>query len=469
MSSTPKLSLKHIKESYLLNANDVKKLSKPYRLDDVVNLAIEKFGSKAQLDAAIAKRDDERERKKNKKILKEQTAQKNRLLAEETLRKRLKLHGEEQKQNGKILKDENLTWLIHTTTGQQCVDKLVASGAPEDATKIDNETLSTLIVLNQKANERHDSITHAIKQRLIQRERQKLDEKWVEYDVAILVPPGSRLGIGALLGPMMSPPGLLVKRFLTPPQNMSQGRGNTITADKSVGPLEGSTPTGNSRIKNVLPGDIIVAINNNQILQNTIPMALMTLTMISQMSMMNSKKAQSVHLKMMRFQPASKELVSKAQQVALEPKRLGLLLSSPFILQYSQAIQPRKGEELTYWLLNQNAVISEIFAPFDRKQLLEELFLKHKLTLEGPHGLLQKKFDENNVKQMYDMYTIASILKKFMDAGEVGRGRNKTSLKTAKQVVTAVVTHMKTCNVYEECQQADIGVQSSNKKRKRVN
>ena len=172
---------------------------------------------------------------------------------------------------------------------------------------------------------------------------------------------------------------------------------------------------------------------------------------------------------MMRFQPASKELVSKAQQVALEPKRLGLLLSSPFILQYSQAIQPRKGEELTYWLLNQNAVISEIFAPFDRKQVLEELFSKHKLTLEGPHGLLQKKFDENNVKQMYDMYTIASILKKFMDAGEVGRGRNKTSLKTAKQVVTAVVTHMKTCNVYEECQQADIGVQSSNKKRKRVN
>ena len=89
MSSTPKLSLKHIKESYLLNANDVKKLSKPYRLDDVVNLAIEKFGSKAQLDAAIAKRDDERERKKNKKILKEQTAQKNRLLAEETLRRAL--------------------------------------------------------------------------------------------------------------------------------------------------------------------------------------------------------------------------------------------------------------------------------------------------------------------------------------------------------------------------------------------
>ena len=122
-------------ESYLLNANDIKKLTKPYQHDDVVNLAIEKFGSKAQLDAAIAKRDDERERKKNKNILKEQTAQKNRLLAEETHRKRLKLHGEEQKQNGKILKDENLTWLIHTTTGQQCVDKLVASGAPEDATR----------------------------------------------------------------------------------------------------------------------------------------------------------------------------------------------------------------------------------------------------------------------------------------------------------------------------------------------
>merc|ERR1711988_910375 len=121
------------------------------------------------------------------------------------------------------------------------------------------------------------------------------------------------------------------------------------------------------------------------------------------------------------------------------------------------------------WLLNQNSVISEIFAPFERLEVLEQLFLKHKLTLKGPNGLLEKQFDETNVKQMYDMYTISSILKKYMDAGEVGRGRNKTSLKTAKQVVTAVVTHMKTCNVYEECQQADIGVQSSNKKRKRVN
>ena len=37
MSSTQKLSLKYIKESYLLNANDIKKLAKPYQHDDVVN------------------------------------------------------------------------------------------------------------------------------------------------------------------------------------------------------------------------------------------------------------------------------------------------------------------------------------------------------------------------------------------------------------------------------------------------
>ena len=55
------------------------KSSKPYQHDDV-QFNSKKIWSKAQLDAAIAKRDDERERKKNKKILKEQTAEKDFLL-----------------------------------------------------------------------------------------------------------------------------------------------------------------------------------------------------------------------------------------------------------------------------------------------------------------------------------------------------------------------------------------------------
>ena len=100
---------------------------------------------------------------------------------------------------------------------------------------------------------------------------------------------------------------------------------------------------------------------------------------------------------------------------------------------------------------------------------MEQLFLKHKLTLKGPNGLLEKQFDETNVKQMYDMYTISSILKKYMDAGEVGRGRNKTSLKTAKQVVTAVVTHMKASKVYQESQQSDLDDGGNNKKKRKRN
>ena len=346
------------------------------------------------------------------------------------------------------------------------------SKTPNDGAKLDVDAVNTLLSFSRKANERYLNISQAIKQRLIQTERQKLDEKWIEYDVVVVVPPGTRLGIGAVLVPMMSPPGLLVKKFLnmsnvSPREGRLIGDGNvatTTTATTSC-PLENSKVISSNEksVKKVMPGDIIVAINDNRISQNTIPMALMTLTMVSQMSMMN-KAVQKMSFRLSRFCPASKELILKAQEIALEPNRLNTFLKSPYILQYSQATQPRKGEEVAYWLLNQNSVISEIFAPFERKDVLEQLFSKHKLTLNGSDGLLQKEFDETNVKKMYDMYTISSILKKFMDAGEVGRGRNKTSLKTAKQVVTAVVSHMKACNIYEQVQQ-NIG--DKNKKRKR--
>jgi len=396
-----------------------------------------------------------------------------RKVAEDTLRKKLLSFNTGNNNDCILVKEENLNWLTNTNVGQQCIDKLMLSKMPNDGAKLDVNAVNMLLSFSRNANERCLNISQAIKQRLIQTERQKLNEKWIEYDIVVVVPPGTRLGIGAVLVPMMiSPPGLLVKKFLntsnvSPRDERLIGGSDVITATTATtsGPLENSKViSSNERsVKKVMPGDIIVAINNNRISQNTIPMALMTLTMVSQMSMMN-KAAQKMTFRLSRFCPASKELILKAQEIALEPNRLNTFLKSPYILQYSQATQPRKGEEVAYWLLNQNSVISEIFAPFERKDVLEQLFSKHKLTLNGSDGLLQKEFDETNVKKMYDMYTISSILKKFMDAGEVGRGRNKTSLKTAKQVVTAVVSHMKACNIYEQVQQ-NIG--DKNKKRKR--
>jgi hypothetical protein len=40
------------------------------------------------------------------------------------------------------------------------------------------------------------------------------------------------------------------------------------------------------------------------------------------------------------------------------------------------------------------------------------------------------------------MFTIPALLQKFRADGEIGRGRNKTSLNNAKQVVRAVATEM---------------------------
>lgn len=46
--------------------------------------------------------------------------------------------------------------------------------------------------------------------------------------------------------------------------------------------------------------------------------------------------------------------------------------------------------------------------------------------------------------KMYNMYTISQLLDKFAKDGEVGRGRNKTAVNTAKQVARAVATELKT-------------------------
>jgi len=45
--------------------------------------------------------------------------------------------------------------------------------------------------------------------------------------------------------------------------------------------------------------------------------------------------------------------------------------------------------------------------------------------------------------KMYELFTVAELVQKYIDHGEVGRGRNKTSLKTSKQVVNVVVTALK--------------------------
>ena len=180
-------------------------------MENVKQAAIKKFGSEAKLQEAISNRNAEREEKKNKKKKDEQRLA-NRKIAEETLINKLKSFNVDS--NNVVVKEENIKWLIHTNVGQQCIDQLVSLEMPGDDTNLDDNAVRTLLNFNQKANERFSSITQAIKQRLVQAERQKLNERWIEYDVNVIVPPGSRLGIGAMLGPMMSPPGLLVKSFL---------------------------------------------------------------------------------------------------------------------------------------------------------------------------------------------------------------------------------------------------------------
>ena len=153
-SSTETISLKKIKELYLLTNADVQKLTKPYRLVEVEQAAINKFGSKEKLQEAISNRNDERERKKIAKLQKDQLKESNRKVAEDTLRKKLLSFNTGNNNDYVLVKEENLNWLINTNVGQQCIDKLMLSKMPNDDAKLDVNAVNTLLSFSRNANER---------------------------------------------------------------------------------------------------------------------------------------------------------------------------------------------------------------------------------------------------------------------------------------------------------------------------
>lgn len=318
---------------------------------------------------------------------------------------------------GKV-EPENLNWLVRTADARKFL-------APDQSPTVDlrehlSKTVNQLISHDKIASTRAADIKQEIKNRLIATERSKLDEKWVDYTADIIIPGGSVFGLGAQLAQMISPPGVLIKSFLPLPGG-------------AIGPLQAT--------QNAKVGDVIVSINRAKVDTTNMHTAMMTLNMIAQVAHI-SKQDQSLSLRISRFERASPSALANAIKRALEPTIVSKLENSPLIQAYAQATQPALGVELEYWLLNRSSVVSEIFAPYERTDELDELFRKHGYSVKGGEGLLHK---ELSCEKMYGLFDVASLLRKYIDDGEVGRGRNKTSLKTAKQVCTAVVSHLKKC------------------------
>ena len=159
--------------------------------------------------------------------------------------------------------------------------------------------------------------------------------------------------------------------------------------------------------------------------------------------------AESVTLRVHRLDAASEEKVDAMRERALAPDRMKMALESPLVDSYARATHATRGED-ALWLLNKASVINTILAPLERKEELRGLFKKKKVRLgggsgeeaEGRNTVLNPAWTANRPK-MYDLFTVPELVNKFIRDGEVGRGRNKTSLKTASQVVNVVVAELK--------------------------
>lgn len=105
------------------------------------------------------------------------------------------------------------------------------------------------------------------------------------------------------------------------------------------------------------------------------------------------------------------------------------------------------------WLFDPGSVANEILLPLERIEELRGLLEPHHLGLQiigdesfqlistnpNPEEADQKTEAMGSMK-MYQTLSLPDFLAKFVHDGEVGRGRNKTALSTAKQVVKAVCT-----------------------------
>ena len=143
----------------------------------------------------------------------------------------------------------------------------------------------------------------------------------------------------------------------------------------------------------------------------------------------------------MRLDEASVLARQTTRNRALSPARLSFVSASPLLVSYARATHPKRGDN-TLWLLNRTSVINTIVAPLERQNELAALFAKKKVALLGDQGVLNKVWT-SPLPKMYDLFTVPELVQKFIDGGEVGRGRNKTSLKTSKQVVNVVVIELK--------------------------
>jgi hypothetical protein len=329
---------------------------------------------------------------------------------------------------------EVYSFVLHLDDNEMLVKKLL-------------ETLKTFYVA---AKERHADLLACVKRRMIELEIQKQQETWTKMNVVISVTPNQLLppNFGLVLVPSTSPApdGLVVIGYAKDPfgQSGPGEKSGVLRMGDIVTAFRPGTGSGRGAVRAAL--NMFVNLSVLRTMQALAPggcsgsgsggssgsggTALTSLPTPS-----------SVTLTLMRLDDASAQARETAKSRALSPERVSFVSSSTLLTSYARATHPKRGEE-TLWLLNRDSVANILVAPLERREELAVLFAKKKVALTGAQGVLTPSWTASLVK-MYELFTVAELVQKYIDHGEVGRGRNKTSLKTSKQVVNVVVTALK--------------------------
>jgi hypothetical protein len=325
-------------------------------------------------------------------------------------------------------------WLLATREAHAFILRL-----DKDETKLNN-LIDVLVSFHTIASQRHSDILKCVKQRMIELETRSHKDTWVKVDVVVPVPPNQLLppNFGLQLDASASPlpDGLVVSGYTKDPFGQSgpgelSGRlrmGDIITAFR---PGAGN-------------GSVAVRAALNMFVNLSV-LRMLAPTSVNggggSVALAKLPSLDSVTLSLKRLDDKSMQMKQTATSRALSPERLFFVSSSPLLISYARATHPKRGDD-TLWLLNRDSVANIIVAPLERREELATLFANKKVALIGSQGVLTPSWTAS-LDKMYDLFYVYELVQKYIDHGEVGRGRNKTSLKTSKQVVNVVVAALK--------------------------
>jgi hypothetical protein len=328
------------------------------------------------------------------------------------------------------ISEDEIGWLLSTREAHAFITE------PNPNKSELNNLIEQLISFHHVAQERHTNLLECVKERLVELESDPSQDVWVPRNVSIAIPPNVLLppNLGMELGVTTkpSPDGLLVKGFVKNPTGLS-GPAETsavIEVGDIIISFRPGTGSGSNAVRTAMNMFVNLSVLQMFAANVTSGTALSALPVPAE-----------VELNILRLDEKSVQARQTTKNHALSPERISFVSSSPLVTSYSRATHPKRGDD-TLWLLNRDSVVNTIVAPLERQKELDALFNKKNIALHGDRGVLNPLWT-SSLPKMYDLFTIPELVQKYVNFGEVGRGRNRTSLKTSKQVVNVVTAELK--------------------------